>query len=178
MRKTIVVAFVAFAVPLTAFVPMAGACPAAKRPAVSQTSLTAQRALRCLINHARKHRRLPRLRGDYYLAVAAQGHSDAMASQNFFGHDGMDGTPVSRVRAAGYLASARGTWSVGENLGFGTGRLGSPMAIFRSWMRSPEHRSIILMRGWRQLGVGLSHGSPIGSDGPDMGTYTVDFGHR
>jgi uncharacterized protein YkwD len=178
MRKTIVVGAIAFAVSLTAFVPTAGACPAVKQSAASQTNLTAQRALRCLINHTRKRRHLPRLRGDYYLTVAAQGHSDAMASQNFFAHDGMDGTPVTRVRAAGYLASARGNWSVGENLGFGTGRLGSPMAIFRSWMRSPEHRSIIFMRGWRQLGVGLSHGSPVGADGLNMGTYTVDFGHR
>jgi uncharacterized protein YkwD len=43
-------------------------------------------------------------------------------------------------------------------------------------MDSAEHRLVLLDPRWRQLGIGVSHGSPSGTDGPGMATYSVDLG--
>jgi uncharacterized protein YkwD len=44
-----------------------------------------------------------------------------------------------------------------------------------AWMNSPEHRENILTRGYRELGIGITLGTP--EDGAEAGaTYTVDFG--
>jgi uncharacterized protein YkwD len=90
---------------------------------------------------------------------------------------GSDGTPATRARAAGYMRGAR-FWEIGENLGYGATSAGSPKAMMSAWMRSPEHRKVMLERFWRQVGVGVTQGSPLGPDTPDMATYTVDFGYR
>ena len=54
------------------------------------------------------------------LDAAAQSHTDAMTSQNFFSHEG-DGTPASRAANAGYMAGAR-AWGIGEDLFWGAPR--------------------------------------------------------
>jgi uncharacterized protein YkwD len=94
-----------------------------------------------------------------------------MNAENFFNHGG-DGTLSSRAAAAGYHGH-----SLGETLAFGGGALGSPKRMVRDWMHSSEHRHILLMRRWRQIGVGVGFGSPIGPDAPGEATYTADFGH-
>ncbi len=45
-------------------------------------------------------------------------------------------------------------------------------------MASAEHRDILLSADWRQVGIGVTHGSPFGPDGAGMATYAVDFGYR
>jgi hypothetical protein len=52
---------------------------------------------------------------------------------------------------------------------------------FRATRRSAPPLSVtavILSKRWRQIGVGVSIGSPLGPDGKGMATYTVDFGFR
>jgi uncharacterized protein YkwD len=94
-----------------------------------------------------------------------------MASQNFFSHEG-DGNPASRAAGAGYMAGAR-AWGVGEDLEWGEGRMGTPKAIVRGWMRSPEHRSVLLSRRFRQVGVGATLGSPVSPDVQNAVVYTA-----
>ncbi|NVL43228.1 CAP domain-containing protein [Pseudomonas syringae pv. actinidiae] len=49
------------------------------------------------------------------LGTAAQGHSQAMANQNFFDHKGRDGrTPGDRAELAGYVGQ-----QIGENIAAG-----------------------------------------------------------
>ena len=176
MRRTIAVALTLAAL-MIGWAPMARACQGAAAPAGSQPAASAGNAVICLINHTRAHNHLRPVRGDTSLWSAAQEHSEAMDSQDFFSHDGSDGNPAGRAAAAGYLQGA-GDWSIGENLGYGAGSAGSPRAMVRAWMRSPEHRRVILERFWRQIGVGVYPGSPVGPDLPDMATYTIDLGYR
>jgi uncharacterized protein YkwD len=162
---------------LIACVPTAGACRAIGRTPTTDGVDAARHAVTCLINQRRRHHHLGRLNPDDSLGKAAQEHSDAMAANDFFAHNGSDGTPASRASAAGYAKGAA-HWGIGENLGFGTGRLGSPKSIVSAWMHSGLHRDVILSKKWRQIGVGVTLGSPIGPDGNGMATYTVDFGFR
>ena len=43
-------------------------------------------------------------------------------------------------------------------------------------MKSPAHRTIILTRSFRDVGVGAAKGTFCGVGGVSM--FTVDFGHR
>jgi uncharacterized protein YkwD len=169
MRKTISVSLLAIA-GLLAWAPGAGACPGAQVPAGGESADQARLAMTCVINRVRRHHHLHRVHGTVPLGIAAQEHSDAMNANDFFAHDG-DGTPTSRTAAAGFRGS-----SIGEVLAFGTGGLGSPAAMVRAWMHSAEHRQILLMRRWRQIGVGVGFGSPTGPDVSGEATYTADFG--
>jgi uncharacterized protein YkwD len=171
MRKTISVSLLAIA-GLLAWAPgaSAGGCTGATVPAGGESADQARAAMTCMINRVRRRHHLHGVRGNVPLGIAAQEHSDAMNAEDFFAHDG-DGTPPSRAAGAGY----RGR-SIGETLAFGTGSLGSPKAMVRAWMDSPEHRAILLMRRWRQVGVGVGFGSPMGPDTPGEATYTADFG--
>ena len=117
---------------------------------------------------------LGRLAPDPRLERAARGHSEAMDSSNFFSHDG-DGSPIDRVRASGYLAGAS-TWMVGENIAWGSGGQGSPKATVARWMASPAHRSGMLSRRFRDIGVGVAMGSPSGGGGANSAIYTANFG--
>jgi uncharacterized protein YkwD len=177
MRRTTIAAGLALAALMIGWVQSAHACPGAGVPAGSQTTSSASAAVICLINKRRHHQGVRRLRPSVALGSAAQVHSDAMDSQDFFSHDGSDGSPAARAAGAGYMLGAR-DWEVGENLGYGVGSAGSPRAMVRAWMASPQHRKVVLERFWRQIGVGVAEGSPIGPDGPGMATYTVDFGYR
>ena len=177
MRKTTVAVAVTVAALMIGWAPTARACQGSGVPAGSQPAASAGNAVICLINHNRAHHHRRPVRGDASLWSAAQVHSETMDSEDFFSHDGSDGSPAGRAAAAGYMRGA-GDWSIGENLGYGAGMAGSPRAMVRAWMRSPEHRRVILERFWRQIGVGVSQGSPLGADLPGMLTYTVDFGYR
>ena len=169
MRKSLLFSALVV-VGLLACAPAAGACTGAKVQAGGESADQAKFAIACLINHLRERRSLHPVSGNLSLAIAAQQHSDDMNTGNFFSHDG-DGTLLSRVEAAGYQGR-----TVGETLAFGYGAAGSPKSMVRAWMHSAEHRQILLMGRWRQIGVGVGFGSPVGPDGPGEATYTADFG--
>ncbi len=99
-----------------------------------------------------------------------------MTSENFFSHEG-DGTPASRAANAGYMAGAR-AWGIGEDLFWGAATLSTPKATVNAWMHSAPHRAVLLSRSFRQVGVGVDHGSPAGADNTNTGTYTALFGYR
>ncbi len=175
MRKTGKVAALVIAMLPIAFSSAAEACRGGGATPAEQSIDRARRAVVCLVNRGRARNHLRRVHGVVSLGNAAQGHSQAMVTNDFFSHGG-DGTPASRAAAAGYMGG--GPFTVGENLGWGSGRLGSPAAMVHSWMSSPSHRAVLLSRRFRQIGVGVAMGSPEGADGPSMATYTVDLGHR
>lgn len=131
----------------------------------------------CLINRVRVHYGLHPLSFNAELRDSATGHSDSMVANRYFAHEGPGGPMNSRITRTGYLHDA-GAFSVGENIGGGRGaRYGSPMAVFKEWMHSPPHRANILDPGFRDAGVGVARGYPIGS-ARGSATYTVDFGAR
>ena len=90
----------------------------------------------------------------------------------YFAH----GDFVGRIRRADYLSGA-GTWSVGENIAWGSYDYATPRSIVRSWMHSPGHRANILSRRFREIGIGITLGAPV--SGMDRAaTYATDFGTR
>ena len=131
----------------------------------------------CLINRVRVHFGLRPLAFNAELRDSATGHSDSMVTHRYFAHEGPGGSMDSRITRTGYLHSAN-AFTVGENIGGGHGRrYGSPMAVFKEWMHSPPHRANILDPGFRDAGVGVARGYPMGATAGSA-TYTVDFGSR
>jgi uncharacterized protein YkwD len=62
---------------------------------------------------------------------------------------------------------------VGEDLAWGTGAFGTVRAIFRAWMRSPDHRRNIL-GDYSQMGINLLTGNLEGQIGTQV--WTAHFG--
>lgn len=131
----------------------------------------------CLVNRVRDHDGMRQLEFNQELRSSATGHSNDMVADDYFSHYGPEGsTPSGRLARSGYLARAI-NYQIGENIGGGVGRFGSPLAVFRAWMHSPPHRANILDRDFREFGVGVARGFPLGG-GSDAATYTLDLGAR
>jgi uncharacterized protein YkwD len=143
----------------------------AKAPAKLSEQL-ARQAILCLINQRRAHAGLGALQENANLDSSAQGHTVAMAKRNSYSH----GNAAGRIRHTGYLAGAT-AWSIGENLAWGPQRMGRPKRIVAEWMKSPEHRRVLL-GGFRDIGIGMTKGAPFPHFGHNTGTYTVDLGTR
>src|ERR687892_1051804 len=91
------------------------------------------RALLCAINAERHSHGLRAVRPSTRLEAAARRHSRDMVARRYFEHTTPEGSsPADRVRGTGYLRSAH-TWTVGENLAWGAGSLGSPRGVVRAW---------------------------------------------
>jgi uncharacterized protein YkwD len=98
-----------------------------------------------------------------------------MVQRRYFAHDSLNGaSPFDRMRATHYVPR-NATWWLGENIGWGNGTLAEPAALVRAWMHSPPHRANILDPHFRDIGVGIALGAPIGGGGA---TYTTDFGRH
>ena len=177
MRNGILLSHVAAAVALLA---PAGAQAFCEGEGANPSELTLEEArttVICLVNEARRGAGVRPVRADERLERAAQRHSGAMDAGNFFSHNSPSGTsPLTRIRSTGYLAGAA-AWGVGENLRWGSGGLGSPRAAITSWLRSPPHRSTMLSGRYREIGIGVAFGSPVGGGG-EAAIYTADFGYR
>lgn len=130
----------------------------------------------CLINRVRAHYGLHPLAFNTELRDSATGHSASMVTHHYFAHEGPGGSMDSRITRTGYLHRAS-AFTVGENIGGGGRHHGSPMAVFEEWMHSPPHRANILDPGFRDAGVGVARGYPMGG-AAGSATYTVDFGAR
>jgi uncharacterized protein YkwD len=148
----------------------AGACAGAGlRPSPARTASLSQTTL-CLLNRQRAQHGLRALYSNSRLALAARRHTRDMVVHNFFAH----GDLLGRLARAGYFRGRR-SWSVGENIAWGSGSSATPRAIVSMWMQSPGHRANILNGRFREIGVGLVAGAPVpGVRG--AATYTTDFG--
>jgi uncharacterized protein YkwD len=110
------------------------------------------------------------------LTAAAERHSADMVQRRYFEHETPDGQSVAdRVRHTGYLGGA-GDWALGEDIGWGTGTLGTPASIVQAWMNSPPHRAVLLSRRLQEVGVGIARGVPVNASGGGGATYTLDAG--
>jgi uncharacterized protein YkwD len=152
----------------------AAACPYSGLAPAAMSSEQAEASVTCLVNKVRRNNGARRLTSHPGLQNAARNHSAAMDAGNFFSHNG-NGSPLDRIKASGYLGGAS-SWMVGENIHWGTGGQGSPKATVARWMASPTHRSAMLSRRFRNIGVGVAMGSPLGSGGGNTAIYTADFG--
>ena len=150
----------------------ASACVGEAKAPGKLTEQMAREAIVCLINERRTHAGLGTFTENGNLDASAQRHAVAMAKHNRYSH----GNAARRIRRTGYLAGAT-SWTIGENLAWGFGRIGSPKHIVMEWMRSREHRRALL-GGFRDVGVGVTKGAPFPHFGHNTATYTVDLGSR
>lgn len=128
-------------------------------------------------NKVRANRNRPRLCIQQQLQRAARKHSADMIRKDYFSHTSKNGSILKqRVRREGYTPKGMSVYRIGENIGWGSGHLGSPRKIHRAWMKSDGHRKNILNRGFKQVGIGMARGKYKSYDNTRM--YTVDFGFR
>lgn len=170
-------ACVALTVPATA----SAAAPCANAGLVPSATNVAQvkTATLCLLNVERRSHRLAPLSANGQLAKTAQSFSANMVRQHFFDHVSPGGSTLSsRVRGTTYLRGNLRTWSLGENIAWGSSDLATPRQIVRSWMHSAGHRHNILQRSFRHIGVGVAIGAPEDVGTEPAATYTTDFGSR
>ena len=133
-------------------------------------------AVLCLHNRARSAHGLPRLAAHAKLRSAAARHSADMVRAGYFAHTARGGADLAdRILGTGY--GRRASWSLGENIAYGRRGQASAAAIHRTWMTSPAHRANILRREFREVGIGIALGAPVGRRAHGA-TYTADFGVR
>src|SRR3954471_4606817 len=149
-------------------------CASADGPTAQTSTVSLANAALCLVNQERSSRGLRPLKSNRRLAKAANGHARDMNARGYFSHDSANGASfVDRIRKAGYVPR-RALPSLGEDLAWGSGSLGTPREIVQSWMNSPGHRANILDSKFREAGMGVAFGDPgAGTDGV---TYALDFG--
>jgi uncharacterized protein YkwD len=149
-------------------------CAAADGPPAQASVVALGNSALCLVNQERTSRGLKPLKLNRRLSNAAAGHARDMVARNYFSHDTLGGGDfVARIRKAGYVAP-RAFPSLGEDLAWGSGSLGTPRSIVQSWMASPGHRANILAPQFREAGMGVAYGDP--GAGQDGATYALDFG--
>jgi uncharacterized protein YkwD len=128
--------------------------PKAACPASADTSATAQLAvMSCLVNYARVHAGVPALREAKTLDLAGSLKLNADIHCGAFTHTPCGRSFQSVFSAAGYSLGT--AYSVGENLAYGRGALGSPQAIMQAWLASPDHRQNLLSTNWTSFGVAV-----------------------
>ena len=148
--------------------------PAPPTPAPDPTATAFESEVLTLINQRRAagatcggtaYPPVPALSMNGSLVMAARGHSQDMATRNYFSHTSPEGhTFTQRMSAAGFSGSG----PYGENIGAG---YGSPSAVVSGWMGSTGHCQNIMSGGFRQAGVGYAHGA-----GSTYGSYwTLNF---
>ena len=149
-------------------------CPGSDRGGASVARQEA--AMRCLINHARRVKRLPRLRADRRLARSADIKVRILRRCDEFTHTPCGTTLQSTFRRAGYIRGAHG-WAIGENIAYwGPRPTAAPRDIMLAWLRSPGHRRNVFKRSWRDQGVALVHGRFQGHR--DVAIWVSQFGRR
>ena len=149
-------------------------CASADGPTAQSSAVTLANSALCLVNQERTARGLKPLKLNRRLTRAATGHARDMNARGYFSHDTQGGgTFVDRIRKAGYVPP-KAFPSLGEDLAWGSGTLGTPREIVQSWMESPGHRANILDPTVRDAGMGVAFGDPGAGD--DGVTYALDFG--
>jgi uncharacterized protein YkwD len=171
MRRTATIAILLAALAAAAAAP----APAAGAACAGQTNLRApvpiqERAMRCLVDRARRSRGLPELRAAAPLQQAANSKSGDILRCGEFSHEACGREFTYWMDRFGYRGCAEG-----ENIAWGSGSLGTPISIFRAWMHSPGHRENIL-GPYEDLGIGLRVGKLEGVSGARV--WTQEFGSR
>jgi len=148
----------------------ASACPNQTNPGASVASQV--KAMRCMVNYARERRGKPPLAGLPKLDRAARGKSGDILRCEQCDREACGREFTYWFERVGY--GGRCT-SLGENIAWGTGSLGSVRNIFSAWIGSPGHRANIL-GNFEEIGIGLRVGTLEGNSGAHV--WTQEFGSR
>lgn len=132
---------------------------AAEAAGLAELDLVRARVLE-LVNERRRREGLVELKAGAALDAVSQEYAERMLRQGYYGHESPGGeNAMDRIRAGG-LSVRR----AGENLAEGPP---TPESVVQSWYDSPTHRSNLLHRSFRRMGLGIAAGA-----GPD-GVYRI-----
>ena len=128
----------------------------------------------CLTNYARTHSGLRPLQPNAVLNNAGTAKLAADVSCSEFSH-----TPCGKPFESVFSAYVRGatSYTLGENLAWGTGSLGAPRQIMREWLHSKEHRENILRSSFTELGIGYL-GNQVFQGFSGGALWSQEFGSR
>jgi uncharacterized protein YkwD len=129
-----------------------------------------ERAMLCLVNRVRQRRGLEAFESVDSLDRAADHKSADILRCGKFSHEACGRQFTYWITHFGYSFCAGA-----ENIAWGSGSLGTPQSIFRSWMHSAGHRRNIL-GAFEDIGIGLKAGELEGFDGAHV--WTQEFGSR
>lgn len=87
------------------------------------------------------------------VARVARVHSQNMAKNNFFSHQGLDGLMVDKRADAFGLKNWR---RIGENIAYNRGYANPVEFAVLRWMQSDSHRENLLSNKWKESGVGVA----------------------
>lgn len=153
------------------------ACPTDTVEASDDQAFERVQGLVCDLNVVRSQNGLRPLRWSWYLWAAAQRMADDVRTRHYFSHVTPDGRNLAdRVGDTGYIPD-NPTWTLGENLGWGSGALSSPISIVTGWMNSPGHRANVLDPTYEDIGIGVAQGSPMPQNRSGM-VFVADFGSQ
>jgi uncharacterized protein YkwD len=149
--------------------------------ALASTQLNSyEKQLVTLINKERAKHGLPQLRVNAKLVDSARGHSAEMGEAKYFNHDSVSGESwSSRIVRYGYSRQGYSYWKAGENLYWGANIYSSPVLCLQAWMKSSQHRAVVLTKVFRDIGVGaVKTDSGYGDVDGTVWFFTLDLGRR
>lgn len=136
--------------------------------------------MRCMHKYARVRTGRARLAGHTLLQTSTDRKVGDMIRCNAFSHTACGRATLYHVHRVGYTNCR--SWLAGENIAWGAGiasngvPLGSVRAIMKAWVNSTGHRTNILDRRFRHIGLGLRKGTFGGR--PNAQVWTTHFGNR
>jgi len=132
------------------------------------------RAMRCLINWARTHGGRPALHSSSELDRSSDMRAAEIRRCQDFSHTPCGQAFIAVFQLVGYFTVNA---SVGENLAWGQGALGTARSAMSSWLASPEHRQNIFSTSWVDLGVARRHSASLFGRS-NVTVWVAQFGHR
>lgn len=150
-------------------------CPDHSASGGTSRMARARASMTCMINFARRKRGLRKYRRHGKLDWSANRKAADILRCRAFSHNACGRKFDYWIRRSGYLRRNQG-WSTGENIAWGSGRIGNVRSIFKAWMKSAGHRLAILDRTYRHLGIGVTRGRMKGLGGSRV--WVLHFARR
>jgi len=150
------------------------ACPGQANPSASLSQQAV--SLHCLVNWARGRRGLRGVRELPVLDRSALLRALEIRHCNDFSHTPC-GQPFTAVFYTVRYLGAAANASVGENLAWGQGTLGTARSTMRSWLSSPGHRANLLDPGWKDFGLSVVKANRL-SGATNVTIWVSQFGRR
>lgn len=130
----------------------------AKAPAILGVASFSADQIISLTNAKRAENGLPALTFNSQLAAAAAGKAANMFAENYWAHFAPSGkTPWMFITGAGYKYVY-----AGENL---ARDFSDAQSVVNAWMNSPSHRSNLLDKNFKEIGVAVADGNLTGIQG-------------
>ena len=129
-----------------------------------------ERAMRCMVNFARRAEGLSalRVRAGRLMKSADRKAADILRCGDF--------SHTACGRDFTFHMKVGGCFGAGENIAWGSGSLGTVRSIMRSWLHSASHRANLLDPRFREHGVAVRTGSIGGV--PDAAVWVHQLAYR